>query len=482
MSFSLQNSPAQVQPQSDLMLADLSQALNFLPQSVLEGSFDFAHDITDFVDDYKRALKVRLAEAFEEADWHIHRLKARKMFWESAGVQERTLKTELGKITFKRHVYRHKQTGKYEVLVDRALGLLPHEQMTVRLQADTLEGIALDSYRRAGGYVMFEDKLSPVAVEKLLHRLPDLEIVVPETYKRVRYLYIEADEDHVARQALKENEKGREDKSYIHLVVIHEGVMTIGQGNERRNQLINKTVIAGDYGDNIDALWDKVTETVYKLYDVEHIEQIFVSGDGAAWIRRGAAEFAGSIYVMDAFHVGQHIKHASLGDEKAIRQLSQSVRTLTSFKDSKVKLYFDTMFSNPDVSDREFKVLREEFKYFQKNWQSIMNRHHDGFIGTHMEGQVSHILASRMSTKAMSWSIKGGHKEAKLRAFKANGGDVLEWLVARRTEAERKREIQELDLRVNAIAVSRKNYFTTYRVETPITDTSYKMSRLIRGL
>jgi hypothetical protein len=482
MSFSVQNGTAQVQQKSELMLADLSKVMNFLPQDILDNRFSLSHSLTDMVDDYKRALKVRVVEAFEEVDQHLHRLKERKRFWESTGISSRSVKTELGTITFHRHTYRNKLTGKYEVLVDRALGLLPHEQLSVRVQADTLEGIALDSYRRVGNRVMFEEELSPVAVEHLLHRLPDLEIVVPETNKRVRYLYIEADEDHVSRQALKEDERGREDKSYIHLVVIHEGVITVGQGNERRNRLVNKTVISGDYGANIETLWDKVTETVYKLYDVEHIEQIFVSGDGAAWIKRGAEEFAGSIYVMDAFHVDQHIKRASLGDGRAIHQLSRSVRTLTSFEDSKVKLYFDTRLSDPDVSERECQTLREEYKYFEKNWHSIMNRHHEGFIGTHMEGQVSHVLASRMSMKAMSWSIRGGHKEAKLRAFKANGGDVLEWLLAQRAEAERNREISELDLRVNAIPVSRKNYFTTYRVETPVTKTSYKMSRLIRGL
>lgn len=106
--------------------------------------------------------------------------------------------------------------------------------------------------------------------------------------RNVRYLYIEADEDHVARQALNEKENKLEDKPFIHLVVIHEGVMTLGQGKERRSALINKYVISGAYGQQIDELWDEVSAYAYGRYDVDKKQQIFVSGDGcfSCWAAR----------------------------------------------------------------------------------------------------------------------------------------------------------------------------------------------------
>lgn len=105
-----------------------------------------------------------------------------------------------------------------------------------------------------------------------------------------------------------------------------------------------------------------------------------------------------SYLVMDAFHVGRHVIHESLGDERAERLLDKVI----DFNNSKAKLYFDSMMSGDDLSTREMKILSDELAYFRRNWKAVRNRHTAGFVGAHMERQVSHILAIRMSMRPMS--------------------------------------------------------------------------------
>ena len=45
-------------------------------------------------------------------------------------------------------------------------------------------------------------------------------------------------------------------------------------------------------------------------------------------------------------------------------------------------------------------------------------------IGCSAEGHVSHILAERMTSRPMGWSIKNADKMSKLRAYKLNGGNI----------------------------------------------------------
>jgi hypothetical protein len=483
MSLSVSQQLGKTQQKSQEMFNRLIKKMNAIPQNIIDGKFDINYDMSNLVDEFKRVLKQTVIEDFEAADEYLMRSRERREYWQAHLSRERSIMTELGNLQYNRHLFKNKETGEYSALVDQMIGVAPNERMTVRLQADILEGIAKDSYRRTGNYVMFEDVLSAPTVEAVLHNTPDLVVNCPEEMRKVRYLYIEADEDHVARQALSEKENKLQDKSFIHLVVIHEGVMTLGQGKERRSVLINKHVISGDYGQRIDELWDEVSAYVYGRYDVDGIQQIFVSGDGAKWIKRGAKEFAGSMYVMDAFHVGQHVTRASLGDDRAERLLNKAVNTLIDFNHSKVKLYFDSMMSGDDLSTREMKILADELAYFRRNWKAITNRHTAGFVGTHMEGQVSHILASRMSTRPMSWSITGGHKEAKLRAFKANGGNVFKYLMTFRKVIEHRKRVEGLDRRVNRIkSPSSAQYMETFKVEVPMTATNVTMSRLVRGL
>ena len=72
--------------------------------------------------------------------------------------------------------------------------------------------------------------------------------------------------------------------------------------------------------------------------------------------------------------------------------------------------------------------MEEAREYITSNWMAakLRLRHKDGVKGCSAEGHVSHVLASRMSSRPMGWSIKGASKMAQMRAYYLNGGDMLE--------------------------------------------------------
>lgn len=67
-------------------------------------------------------------------------------------------------------------------------------------------------------------------------------------------------------------------------------------------------------------------------------------------------------------------------------------------------------------------------QYILRNWEAaVMRLTSRGIVrGCSAEGHVSHVLASRMSTRPMGWSRKGADRMAHLLAYRRNGGNLLE--------------------------------------------------------
>ncbi|NLN15640.1 MAG: ISLre2 family transposase, partial [Tissierellia bacterium] len=85
----------------------------------------------------------------------------------------------------------------------------------------------------------------------------------------------EADEDHVAMQ----DGVNRE----IKLVYVHEGRKLKSKG---RYELINKRYFTGSLKNNED-LWLEVANYLDEAYDLDGVDKIYISGDGARWIKEG---------------------------------------------------------------------------------------------------------------------------------------------------------------------------------------------------
>lgn len=137
----------------------------------------------------------------------------------------------------------------------------------------------------------------------------------------VEKLYIEADEDHVAMQ------DGT--NKIMKLIYVYEGAI---QKSKNRRELINKRYFTGNLSP--DDLWLEVADYLYEAYELEKIDNIYIAGDGASWIKTGLGYIPGSKFVLDHFHLSKYVKKATAHLDYLRDPLWQSLRK----KDKKTAL------------------------------------------------------------------------------------------------------------------------------------------------
>ena len=111
-------------------------------------------------------------------------------------------------------------------------------------------------------------------------------------------LYIEADEDHI-------KVRGKKKKSMAKLVYVYEGT-TGKKRKELKNPRYFTTVNKSSY-----ELWYEIAEYIDLHYDIDSIEQIFLSADGASWIKVGLDYIYDATFILDKFHLNKSIKTAT---------------------------------------------------------------------------------------------------------------------------------------------------------------------------
>jgi len=77
-----------------------------------------------------------------------------------------------------------------------------------------------------------------------------------------------------------------------------------------------------------------------------------------------------------------------------------------------------------------------------------MRGYEEEYIGCSAEGHISHILSSRLSSRPLGWSLVGADQMARLRVYKANGGDIYELLSKKKGERQKENRIIELEKKV----------------------------------
>lgn len=186
----------------------------------------------------------------------------------------KTLVTSLGEVKFTRRLYRDEK-GQCKYLFDRHLKIRKGARYTIDAEARAMEEVIETSYRRGGKNASITSSLSKVTMMNMLKNLviPRRDYVVFKK-KKVDYLYIDADEDHIALQ--------REEKfSEINkLVYVYEGIENESPISER-NKLINPYFFGGisvKEGDN-SRLWQDVHDYIAEAYEIDKIKMIYINGD-----------------------------------------------------------------------------------------------------------------------------------------------------------------------------------------------------------
>lgn len=371
-----------------------------------------------------------LCETIEGYNDMLEDSTRRRVNWVIKDRGEKSLLTTLGPIHFTHTRFQHKTTKETAYLLDRAMGLEPHVRLSPDAKARLLEGAAQGSYQKAGELSGGLGSVTRQTVMRHVHgiQVPSYKKEQSAEKRRVKYLYVEADEDHIALQFHEKKGdikrwKGHGDNGKIvKLVYVHEGYEDAGA---KRKKLKEVRYFGGLYtGKENETLWREVKEYIKGTYEVDEIEKIYFQSDGGSWMKKGL-EMLGGTFVLDEFHLRKYVRRMAraAGEEEKEEEILKQVE-----KGEGKKLREWAEERKKELGEKEGNRLEESLGYLEKNWKGIRTRvkKGEGVIGSSTEGHISHVLSARMSSRPMGWSEKGASKLSRLRIYWKNGEKIEE--------------------------------------------------------
>ncbi|HUM44907.1 MAG TPA: ISLre2 family transposase [Fervidobacterium sp.] len=316
----------------ELIIQEIAATISQRFEEELKRLFIEERDISVATKEMLDEIGIKLvAEALTKMDKAVRNSADRKRNWVIKNkADQKNLATIFGEVSYKRTYYQNKKTGEYCYLSDEIVGIKAHDKLDTSLKAKLIEEAVSTPYRRSGEKAAETIKLTSQTVMNTIRELGHVDnsaVAIKEKKKAVKVLYIEADEDHVALQ------DGRCEEAK--LIYVHEGRTQVGR---ERWKLLNPRYFSGVYA-NSDELWLEVADYIEEAYDADAIEKIYLSGDGASWIKNGLSWIKGSIYVLDRYHLSKYVtqatahmapitpimwKHINNGDKKKLKKLFSS--------------------------------------------------------------------------------------------------------------------------------------------------------------
>lgn len=344
--------------------------------------------------------------------------------------RERQYITEIGEINFKYDYMYDSINNCYSSPIFSILGIENNERVSRGLKARLVSQAAFMPYARSVETVA-DSLVSKQTVCQAIKDTDVEETAKEETEKRkCEELHIYADEDHIKLQ----REKGiterdssdtgkttvrkKKKTQMIPLVVVTEGIEDIGKN--RRKTKNPKRLVVSDF--NTKRLWKITDGYIEAHYDISSIKKIYIHGDGGRWIKSGLDMFANTIPVMDGFHIEKELTgiNNAFPDIDVKSRVRKAVRA-NNIAD--VMILVQEMYDQCTTKKMTEKVDRF-WTYIRNNWESIRNRERLDIPGSCTEGQVSHILADRFSSRPLGWSLKGAGNLSGIRVYELNGGKI----------------------------------------------------------
>lgn len=409
-------------------------------QENLRKAFKGNINISEFTKNLERELQragtLLVGEALESLDEAVKASKDRKRNWHVERNNDvNSIATTMGLVTYQRTYYTHKRTGEYAHLSDELVGIEPHQRKDQNVAAKLVEKATQSSYQQSADELSFSGIHSKTTVMNEIRKLgpiPNEAVAIDKTKKNAPILYIEADEDHVSLQ------KGSSD--IVKIIYVHEGRQEICKG---RNKLLNTRYFT-DAKQNSEELWLDVAKYIDEAYNSEIIRKVFISGDGASWIKEGVNWIEKSEFVLDKFHLAKYIRAATAHLDYTRKPLWNYINR--GMKSATEEL-FDIILSNTE-GQHKHKVVLNAKKYTLNNWEAIQRQKDKDYVGCSAEGHVSHVLSDRLSSRPKGWSKDGMEQMARLRIFSFNGGDITEYMMKQKDTQAKEERIIKLDARV----------------------------------
>ena len=354
-----------------------------------------------------------LNSQIRDNDWRKRRYNVQK-------TTSRTLISSVGDVTFECTCYKNRKTGSYTRLLEEFVRIGRNERFTEAAEAAILEEALKTSYSEAAKVIPGRQRISKTTVENKVHQLAD-EVPIESTKekKKCKVLFIDADEDHVAEQ---HGRWSKDNSSFISRLAYVYEYKKDSESSIGRKELVNTFYFGGLYPESkgIEKFWNNVQDYINNTYDTEELERVYVSGDGAEWIKTGAKILYRALYCADKFHLVKYINRAAnqMLDEKEEAK-SELYRLLYKNDRKGFAEYTKRMAGSASNSE----PIEDLQRYVLGNWAAIRRTLRDKRLqGCSAEGHVSHVLSARLSSRPMGWSQTGADRMSKLRCYERNYG------------------------------------------------------------
>ena len=336
----------------------------------------------------------------------------------------RTLISTVGDVTFD-CTYFKRLSGGYIYLLENLAGFSKNGRFTEGAEAALLTEALKTSYREAAAVLPSKQQVTKTTVMNKVHRLAgEVPYEGPEEKKEAQYLFIEADEDHVAEQHGKATEAGGSKGFLSKLVYIYECKQE-APGCAARKELAGSFYFGGLYAgkEGNEKLWGEVQEYIDRTYDTDRLKRVFVSGDGAPWIKSGAGYLDRALFCADKFHLMKYISRAAaqMPDEKD--RVKEELWHILYSQKPKARKRFGEYTGKLLEEAGKPEAVEELRKYVLGNWAAVRRTLKNKLVeGCSAEGHVSHVLSARLSSRPMGWSRTGADRMSRLRCYERNYG------------------------------------------------------------
>lgn len=169
-------------------MKNASVNLNNLEDDFMKEPTKLAEYVMGLTDELHKFGLEMIKESLEYMDMMFPQSALRREKWVVETHSRKQLTTSLGDVTFHKTLFGNKETGESGYLLDRIIGLTPHQRITEDAEAKMLEeaGLTTDIGRQT--------------VKNKIHQLDFPPMEEPGKKKKVEYFYIDADEYHVSLQ------------------------------------------------------------------------------------------------------------------------------------------------------------------------------------------------------------------------------------------------------------------------------------------
>ena len=273
---------------------DIVALLEVLVKEIIAAEEKFLKDPKDF---YSLETSVKasaenfsagfLSKVLSDMDERLCKDAWRKLRYNICRHDKRTLITSVGDVVFDSTYFESRDRKKsYHYLLEEMLGLDVHERFSEAAETALLTEALKTSYEEATKVIPSRSGITKTTVMNKVHGIADvIPLQVTKEKKKCKYLFIEADEDHVAEQ---HGHWKKENHGFIsRLAYIYE----YKQENPKvkgRKELVNTYYFSGLYegSDGVREFWEEIQRYIEAVYDTDEIQRVFISGDGASWIRK----------------------------------------------------------------------------------------------------------------------------------------------------------------------------------------------------